>query len=163
MTLRSTGLRMCKAFFKPLYCFEMNRKRPLQTLEFLNFSLISDDTFTLQDLYSQRTKVINSYLHWCSLGWLDLRLGSLSACGPFVQSVCSDRCPSYECTKQEEDVVHMVVELARRNLRCQLGNRKGNWMKLRDVAKGAVQVRVILGFGIDRMDLVPKLFQNTWH
>ena len=32
-------------------------------------------------------------------------------------------------------------------------------MKLRGVAKGAVQVRVILGFGIDRMDLVPKLFQ----
>lgn len=35
-------------------------------------------------------------------------LGSLSACGPFVQSVCSDRCPSYECTKQEEEDIAQV-------------------------------------------------------
>ena len=38
----------------------MNRKGPLQTLELSSFSLSSDDTVTLHDLYSERTKIINS-------------------------------------------------------------------------------------------------------
>eukprot|EP00438_Fugacium_kawagutii_P030643 Skav221849 [mRNA] locus=scaffold1175:6086:11071:+ [translate_table: standard] len=41
-----------------------------------------------------------------SLGILTLAvplLGSLSACGPFVETVCSDRCPGYECTQQEKE------------------------------------------------------------
>ena len=39
---------------------------------------------------------------WCHRGTA-ARLGSLSACGPFVQSVCSDRCPGFECSTQEKD------------------------------------------------------------
>lgn len=46
-----------------------------------------------------------------SLGILTLLvplLGSLSACGPFVQSVCSDRCPGFECSTQEKEDISQV-------------------------------------------------------
>lgn len=46
-----------------------------------------------------------------SLGILTLvvpLLGSLSACGPFVQSVCSDRCPGFECSVQEKEDISQV-------------------------------------------------------
>ncbi|CAK9079863.1 unnamed protein product, partial [Durusdinium trenchii] len=57
----------------------------------------------------EHSKVISTIT--ISLGILTLvvpLLGSLSACGPFVQTVCSDRCSGYECTSQEEEELSQV-------------------------------------------------------